>query len=309
MKQAVLDIGSNTIRLLIAETTGNHHEKLHYQHAIARLGEGLQQTGELSEAGMARAMVIFHEFIAVCQSFSIEVANIKAVATAAIREASNGASFVEYVFTATGLKIQVIDGENEAKLALLGAQSALADDIQQNMLLFDIGGGSTEFSRVCQGQLLDSFSEKLGVVRLTELYLRQDPPSQAEYHAMKVHSLKHLQHVEKLWAHHKTMPSCLVGTAGSVTTLAAIALGMQLYDASQINNYRMDKAIFFALKDKLLHMSQAQRLAIPALEKGREDVIIAGLAIVEALFEYWEFEELVTVDAGLLEGLLLNQKF
>ncbi|MDQ7004483.1 MAG: Ppx/GppA family phosphatase, partial [Ghiorsea sp.] len=111
-----------------------------------------------------------------------------------------------------------------------------------------------------------------------ELYLRQDPPSQAEYHAMKVHSLNTCNTLKSYGSHHKTMPSCLVGTAGSVTTLAAIALGMQLYDASQINNYRMDKAIFFALKDKLLHMSQAQRLAIPALEKGREDVIHRGIS-------------------------------
>ncbi|MDQ6981044.1 MAG: Ppx/GppA family phosphatase, partial [Ghiorsea sp.] len=224
MKQAVLDIGSNTIRLLVAETTGNHHEKLHYQHAIARLGEGLQQTGELGEAGMARAMVIFHEFTIVCQSFSIETANIKAVATAAIREANNGVAFVEQVLAETGLIIQIIGGETEARLALYGAQSALDEDIKDDMLLFDIGGGSTEFSRVCQGQLLDSFSEKLGVVRLTELYLKQDPPSQVEYDAMKVHSKKHLQQVETLWGHNKTVPSCLVGTAGSVTTLAAIAL-------------------------------------------------------------------------------------
>jgi len=307
MKQAVLDIGSNTIRLLIAETTGSHHKKLHYQHAIARLGEGLQHSGQLSEAGMARAMLIFREFTAVCQSFSIETAYIKAVATAAIREANNGATFVEQVLADIGLNIQVIGGETEARLALFGAQSALDEGIKDDMLLFDIGGGSTEFSRVCKGLLLDSFSEKLGVVRLTELYLKQDPPNQAEYDAMKAQSRKHLLQVEKLWGQNKTLPSCLVGTAGSVTTLAAIALDMQVYDASQINNYRMDKATFFTLRDKLLHMSQAQRLAIPALEKGREDVIIAGLAIVETLFEQWGFDAMITVDAGLLEGLLQHK--
>jgi len=307
MKQAVLDIGSNTIRLLIAETTGSHHKKLHYQHAIARLGEGLQQSGQLSEAGMARAMLIFREFTAVCQSFSIETAHIKAVATAAIREANNGATFVEQVLAETGLNIQIIDGEKEARLALFGAQSALDEGIKDEMLLFDIGGGSTEFSRVCKGLLLDSFSEKLGVVRLTELYLKQDPPNQAEYDAMKAQSRKHLLQIEKLWGQNKTLPSYLVGTAGSVTTLAAIALDMQVYDANQINNYRMDQATFFTLKDKLLHMSQAQRLAIPALEKGREDVIIAGLAIVETLFEQWGFDAMITVDAGLLEGLLQHK--
>ena len=307
MKQAVLDIGSNTIRLLIAETKSSPYKKIHYQHGIARLGEGLQHSGKLSEAGMARATNLFRQFIDICQTFSIEPHQIKAVATAAIREASNGAAFVEHVSATTGLRIQVIDGGNEAKLALLGAQSALVNNIQQNMLLFDIGGGSTEFSRVRNGQLLDSFSEKLGVVRLTELYLRQVPPNQAEYDAMKAHSLKHLQHIEQLWGEDGAVPPHMVGTAGSVTTLSAIALDMQVYDASQINNYRMDKATFFALRDKLLHMSQAQRLAIPALEKGREDVIIAGLAIVETLFEQWGFDEMITVDAGLLEGLLQNE--
>lgn len=307
MKQAVLDIGSNTIRLLIAETRSSPYKKLHYQHGIARLGEGLQHSGQLSEAGMARATGLFRQFIDVCQTFSIEPQQIKAVATAAIREASNGTSFVEHVFATTGLRIQVIDGENEAKLALLGAQSALANHIQQNMLLFDIGGGSTEFSRVRDGQLWDSFSEKLGVVRLTELYMRQDPPNQAEYDAMKAHSLKHLQYIEQLWGKDKAVPAYLVGTAGSVTTLAAIALEMRVYDANQVDNYRMSKARFMRLRDDLLSMTHAERLAIPALEKGREDVIIAGLAIVETLFEYWDFEEMITVDAGLLEGLLLSK--
>ncbi len=306
MKKAVLDIGSNTIRLLIANVDKHHQEyqKIHYQHRVARLGEGLQQTGGLSEAGKQRAMDVFQEVVEVCAGFDIPAEDIVAVATAAIREAKNGAEFVLQVRTETGLQIQVIAGDVEARIALSGAQAVLDASTRSNMLLFDIGGASTEFSRVFDDVLVDGFSEKLGVVRLTELYLRSDPPTDTEYQAMKQHAIKHLQHIEQLWGEDKFVPQHMVGTAGSVTTMAAIHLQMEEYDANQINNFCLSKADFDELRNTLLAKTNQERLVIPAIEQGREDVIIAGLAIVDGLFEYWGFEAMITVDAGVLEGLL-----
>ncbi len=304
MKQAVLDIGSNTIRLLIAEVSDSSYQKIYYQHRVARLGEGLQQIGALSEAGKQRGMAVFSEVVDMCASHGIAAQDIKAVATAAIREASNGKDYVQHVLDTLDLNIQIIHGQLEAKLSLLGAQMVLDADVSQDMLLFDIGGASTEFNRVRHGELVDGFSEKLGVVRLTELYLKHNPPLPSEYQAMKDHSKTHLKHIESLWGEDTFLPKHMVGTAGSVTTLAAIVLQMQDYDANTINNYHLSKTDFESMRDELLGMTNENRLAIPAIEQGREDVIVAGLAIVDAIFEFWDYEAMVTVDAGLLEGLL-----
>ncbi len=304
MKQAVLDIGSNTIRLLIAEVSDSSYQKIYYQHRVARLGEGLQQTGALSDAGKQRGMVVFLEVVDICASHGIAVQNIQAVATAAIREASNGKDYVQHVLDTLGLNIQIIHGQLEAKLSLLGAQMVLNEDVSQDMLLFDIGGASTEFNRVCHGELVDGFSEKLGVVRLTELYLKHNPPLSSEYQAMKEHTKTHLKQVESLWGEDTFLPKHMVGTAGTVTTLAAIVLQMEDYDANTINNYHLSKTDFESMRDELLGMTNDERLAIPAIEQGRQDVIVAGLAIVDAIFEFWDYEVMVTVDAGLLEGLL-----
>ena len=305
--KAVLDIGSNTIRLLIADVEENTIvQRIHYEHKIARLGEGLQRTGMLSDAGMQRARLVFLSMKAVCEQHGIAVTDIYAVATAAIREANNGSIFVTEVKAKLGLCIQVISGEQEAKLALAGARLGLPSEVGREMCLFDIGGGSTEFTRVFQGQVRDSHSLKLGVVRLTEQWAKQQPVEQS-YGQMKQSVIPFLEKLENFWGKKDaTLPSYLVGTAGTVTTLAAIAQGMQSYVANQIDGYVMTRSVFNHLRDQLLHMSNQERLAIPALEKGREDVIVAGIAIIDVLFERWHYDALISVDSGLLEGLLLE---
>ncbi len=304
--QAVLDIGSNTIRLLIAEVKSkNRFKRVHYQHHIARLGEGLQLSGKLGEAGKSRALAVFLEVIKVCESFAISARDIRAVATAAVREADNGHNFVAEVGDKTGLNIQVISGDEEALLALKGAKLGLPQAVGQDMLLFDIGGGSTEFSRVSQGKLQDSISVKLGVVRLTELFLTSNPPLVKEYDAMKKVSHEFLTKVEDSWGDNRKLPTYLVGTAGTVTTLAAIAQNMRHYEAEFINGYSMPVNDFYTLRNRLKRMTNEKRVKIPSLEKGREDVIIAGLAIIDVLFERWNYDALISVDSGLLEGLLI----
>lgn len=304
--KAVLDIGSNTIRLLIAEVDAKTIVKrIHYEHKIARLGEGLQRTGMLSDAGKQRALLVFSAFKDACFQHGIAVADIYAVATAAIREASNGQSFVAEVAEKLGLRIQVISGEHEAKLALAGARLGLPHDVGHDMCLFDIGGASTEFTRVIQGQVQDSLSLKLGVVRLTEQCASPQPASHI-YTQMKQEVAPFLEKLEDFWGKPHAQPQHLVGTAGTVTTLAAIAQHMQTYVPNQIDGYAMTKHTFTGMRDQLLHMTNEERLIIPALEKGREDVIVAGIAIIDVLFERWHYDVLFSVDSGLLEGLLLE---
>jgi len=306
MLRAAIDIGSNTFRLLMARPATNKQasppwETVYYTHRIVRLGEGLHHSGKLSEAGMRRAATVLKEFADVIRAHGIKPENAHAVATAAMRDAQNGREFSRRIRQKTGLHVRIIDGETEASISLQGATAVLEGDARNDMLLFDIGGGSTEFIRARDGILCDAISCKLGVVRLIDAHLNSDPPSTADYAAMVAASNRHLDSVEQYWGDDR-IPVHLVGTAGTVTTLAAIHLDLAPYDADAINNHVITQSEFFVLRDRLLSLPHNQRQAMRTIEEGRADLMVAGLAIIEALLTRWNYDELVVVDAGLLEG-------
>jgi len=307
-RSAAIDIGSNTFRMLVAEPAEsgtNPWHTIHYTHRIVRLGEGLHHSGRLGKGGMQRAMQAFEEFAAILRQHGVQPGEANAVATAAMREAENGASFRDEVELRTGIRIRIIDGDTEAAMSLQGSCAVLIPEVRHDMLLFDIGGGSTEFIRAADGEARSAISRKLGVVRLVESCLHSDPPSRNDYAAMVKAADKHLDEVEAFWG-DRDVPHHLVGTAGTVTTLAATELDVCPYDANVINNHRMSKAAFLALRDRLLAMTHDERHAIRTIEAGRADLIVAGLAIIEAILERWNFDELVVVDSGLLEGACLE---
>jgi exopolyphosphatase/guanosine-5'-triphosphate,3'-diphosphate pyrophosphatase len=254
---------------------------------------------------MRRAMQALSEFAHILRKYEVPVRDIHAVATAAMREAGNGEAFTAHVRDATGIDIRIIDGNTEAVAALKGATAVLTPGTIQSILLFDIGGASTEFIRADESGLTDAVSRKIGVVRLVEAHLKTDPPSAQDYRAM-VHEVgEHLTKVAACWSDDR-IPDHLVGTAGTVTTLAAVDMELAPYDAARVNNHRMARTRLYQLRDRLLAMTHAEREAIPAIEPGRADLIIAGLAIIEAVIARWNFNELITVDAGLLEGIWLD---
>ncbi len=307
--RASIDIGSNTFRLLIAEPvsepSGAPWCKRCYTHRIVRLGEGLHHSGRLSDAGMNRALQALHEFAELLRQHDIPKSCVHAVATAAMREAENGELFRQRVLSETGIDIRIIDGEQEASMSLAGSCAVLAPDTRQDMLLFDIGGGSTEFVRAADGKVVDAISRKLGVVRLVEAHLKSDPPSASDFAAMKQTVTTHLAEVETFWG-GAMPPKHLVGTAGTVTTLAAVQLDLYPYDVEVVNNYRIGRPEFTSLRDRLLGMTHAERETLRTIEKGRADLIIAGLSIIETIMQRWSYQEFITVDAGLLEGVWLN---
>jgi exopolyphosphatase/guanosine-5'-triphosphate,3'-diphosphate pyrophosphatase len=309
---ASIDIGSNTLRLLIAQPSADPLANppwgtIDYAHRITRLGQGLHDSGMLSEAGIQRAVDALKEFKKLIDHYDIQPPCIYAVATAAVREAGNGTLFKQLVQEKTGINILIIGGEEEASLSLLGAISVLHDKTRKEMLLFDIGGGSTEFIRAKKNAITDAISCKLGVVRLVEAHLRSDPPAAEEYLAMKNSALCHLAEVACFWGKTSPVtPARMVGTAGTVTTLAAVQMELVPYDPQKVNNHQIERASFYQLRDKLLAMNHKQREAIPAIEAGRADLIIAGLAIIEAMMEKWNYDSFISVDAGLLEGNWIN---
>ncbi|MDQ6981758.1 MAG: Ppx/GppA phosphatase family protein [Mariprofundus sp.] len=306
---AAIDIGSNTFRLLIAEpaspgnTTPWH--TIYYTHRIIRLGEGLHHTGRLADAAMQRAMQAFGDYAKLLAHYQVPSNHMFATATAAMRDADNGLAFRDRVAEETGIDIHIIEGETEANMSLAGASAVLTPQTRSNMLLFDIGGGSTEFIRAENGHCRDAISRKLGVVRLVEAHLHSDPPSTSDYNAMLAAADEHLAKVEQFWA-DIVPPTTLVGTAGTVTTLAATELDLCPYDAGIINNHMMSRTSFEILRDRLLGMNHAQRQAIRTIEEGRGDLIVAGLSIVEAIMTRWHYDKMIVVDAGLLEGAWLE---
>lgn len=307
--RAAIDIGSNTLRLLIAADaapgSATPWRDVYRDHRIVRLGEGLHQSGTLSEAAMARALAALMEFARLIAKHGARLVGTQAVATAAMREAANGEDFRQHIEEVTGIRVRIIDGETEARLSLAGAMAVLHPETRNDMLLFDIGGGSTEFIRVRDDALVDAASRRLGVVRLVEAHLASDPPSAEDYRAMVRTAGMHLDAVADGWPDGKP-PKHLVGTAGTVTTLAATELDLYPYDIARINNHRMPYAGFIALRDRLLDMNHDERQALRTIEPGRADLIVAGLAIIDAIFTRWHYPELIVVDAGLLEGAWLE---
>ncbi|MDX8384349.1 MAG: Ppx/GppA phosphatase family protein [Ghiorsea sp.] len=306
---AAIDIGSNTFRLMIANLGGNDDPEpwniVYYTHTIIRLGEGLHHTGELSEAAMARGLAAFHAYAACLKEYHVDTDDVYAVATAAMREADNGELFRQQVADVTGIRIHIVTGEEEAAMSLLGSCAVLDVVTKSDFMLFDIGGASTEFIRAVDGHARDAISRKMGVVRSVELYLHSDPPSSDDYAALVHAAEEHLAAVESFWTDAHP-PKILVGTAGTVTTLAATVLDLCPYDADIINNYSMDMSTFEALRDRLLAMPHSARQAVRTIESGRADLIVAGLAIVEAVMRRWSYGEMIIVDAGLLEGAWLR---
>jgi len=252
---------------------------------------------------MNRAIEALKSFKATIEEHHIAEEHIFAVATAAVREARNGLEFQQRVIDDLGIHVNIIDGDTEATRSLHGAASVLHPETRDDMLLFDIGGGSTEFIRVGHGHVIDAISRKLGVVRLIEAHLKSDPPSDKDFRAMKDTVHQHLDSVETYWQKTSShIPNYMVGTAGTVTTLAAVEMNLLPYDAEEVNNHSISRESFEKVRDRLLSMNHQQRQEIPTIEAGRADLIIGGLAIIESMMERWNYSAFITVDAGLLEG-------
>ena len=179
---------------------------------------------------MSRALQVLSEFSSLLQDFDVSPSHTLAAATAAMREAENGVLFKDLVKAETDIDINIFTTELEATTSLSGACAVLKPATSSDMLLFDIGGGSTEFIRARHGAQLDAVSRKLGVVRLVEAHLHSDPPSPEDYQAMVEIATEHLKAVENKWSDSQP-PKHLIGTAGAVTTLAATELDLFPYDA------------------------------------------------------------------------------
>jgi exopolyphosphatase/guanosine-5'-triphosphate,3'-diphosphate pyrophosphatase len=218
-----------------------------------------------------------------------------------VRDAINGEHFCKLIESATGIKLEVIDGDTEGKMTLQGVMSAL-DTPAEHLLTFDVGGGSTEYTLTIHGQLRYSSSLPLGVVRLTEG--KGSCAAMLDKICRELSLLK--QDLAASGLLHSAMGATLVGTAGTATTLAAISQRLTSYDYRLVNNFRLEKGEIERIFHMLLPLTPAERLDIPGLEKGREDLIIAGILITLQSMDVFGINSLKVSDFGLLEGVLLS---
>ncbi|MEK7851219.1 MAG: Ppx/GppA phosphatase family protein [Deltaproteobacteria bacterium] len=309
---ASIDIGTNTFRLLISELNngGILHQKV-LKREITRLGGGFSSTGCLTEESMARGVATLSVFSALLREHKVD--KVRAVATSVVREAPNGTEFVKRVKDTTGIDVEVIDGEEEALLALKGVLSCVTVKTG-DALVFDIGGGSTEYILSSHGNPLYSESLRLGVVHASETFLHSDPTKEEEVENLSAHASERLRpFIENLAKNglKKRLPPegmdiTLIGTAGTITTLAAMDQGLKSYDPSQINNYILTKERVQRHLSAISPLTLKERKKLCALEGGREDLIVAGTVIVLKSMEVLGFKEMLVSDGGLLEGVLID---
>jgi exopolyphosphatase/guanosine-5'-triphosphate,3'-diphosphate pyrophosphatase len=298
-KAAAIDIGSNTLRLLIANIEGNQLVPLIRDREIVRLGRDFYPERVLSDTSMGMALEVLDRFRR--QAVREGVANLRAAGTGVLREAQNLGPFVAAIRRKTALEVEILPGTEEARLSAAGVLSVFPrSDVPT--WIFDLGGGSTEFVGWTGEGPDTAVSVPLGVVGLTELFLPSDPPAAGEISRLQGYVLEMLlKNIPRV----RETPR-LIGTAGTVSTLAAMVLGLSSYDPDRINGIIIDRATLDRLLSTLCALPLESRRRLPGLEPGRADVIPAGLAVVLTIMLFFRVQELWVSDAGLLEGLLLG---
>ena len=315
---AAIDLGTNNCRLLIARPSGDHFVVVDAFSRVVRLGEGLAQTGVLSEAAMDRAVAALNICADKLKRRNVQLA--RSVATEACRRASNGGAFIDRVRDETGIMLDIISAHEEARLAVLGCH-ILLEPGHGPALVFDIGGGSTELvlveSTVGVPHILDWVSVPWGVVSLTESCATEAdsvPARAARYAQMRgivsdafAGFAARVAPIHAATAGHASGPAGeprLLGTSGTVTTLASLHLELPQYDRSAVDGLVVPAEAMRAISARLSTMSLDQRRELPCIGRERADLVIAGCAILEAILDLWPAARLGIADRGIREGIL-----
>lgn len=303
---AALDLGTNTFRLLIAKPepqAPRGYVCVHAERVITRAGGGFSAEAGIGGAALARILTCLHSFQRAMQSCG--VAAYRATATSVFRRAPNSAAILETIRRETGLAVEVIDGVEEAELSAQGAVSQIA--LEGAAVIFDIGGGSTEYIVWDQGAVRARESLEFGVVRLSEDMLHSDPPSEAELKAMADALTPQINAAAaRAMAALRGKPFTLVGTAGTVSTLGAIDLGLTVYDRERINGHRLQVATVADNYRSFSALARRDRLAVSGMEPGREDLIVPGCFIAQTTMHALGAASLLVSEGGLLEGVLFD---
>ena len=307
---AAIDCGTNSLRLLVADVpaTGAHSDLLRRMEVV-RLGEGVDATGRLSPRAIERTRVVLAEYATAARDLG--ATEVRMVATSASRDAANRADFEDMVRSTLGRAPDVVPGREEAELSFLGATASLdaaarahgAGPPRPPFLVVDIGGGSTEFVLGDSAGVRAARSVDIGCVRLTERHLNGDPPSAAEIRRAEDDIRSALAEVTAEVPVAEAVS--LVGLAGSVTTVAALALGLPAYDPDAIHGSRIGIDAVRAVTADLLAATRERRAAMPVMHPGRVDVIGAGALILRVVMDEFGMGEVIVSEHDILDGIAL----
>ena len=301
MRLAAFDVGTNSTRLLVGDVVGGVIVAEHAREmVITRLGKGVDRSGRFDPAALQRTLEVLAGYAEVCRRLGVERRRL--VATSATRDAADRQVFVDGVRDLFGVEAEVLSGQAEAAAAYRGATAGLGGD--RHTLVVDIGGGSTELIDGDGTTPRAMVSLDIGCVRLFERHLHTDPPTPAEVAALRADVAAHLRRVGEVL--DPGAAERVVGVAGTVTTVTAIALGLEAYDPRRIHRAAVDAAAIAATAEKLAAMTVAERAALPVMAKGREDVIAAGALLLDELVRTFQIQQVVASEADILDGVLLG---
>ena len=297
MRVGAVDCGTNSIRLLVADLDGDVKTDVHREMRVVRLGQGVDRTGELAPEALERTRLALVDHAETLRDLGAE--RVRMVATSATRDARNRDDFRTMVGEVLGVEPEVVSGQAEAALSFDGATRGL-DPAQGPFLVMDIGGGSTELVLGTTAPQ-DSLSVDVGCVRLTERHLVDDPPTAAQVAAARADVDAAVERVRAVVPVERARTA--VGLAGSVTTVAALVLGLETYDPVRIHLSRLAAGDVTDVATRLLAMSRAQRAALPVMHPGRVDVIGAGALVLATLVERLALPEVVVSESDILDGI------
>jgi exopolyphosphatase / guanosine-5'-triphosphate,3'-diphosphate pyrophosphatase len=299
VRVAAIDCGTNSVRLLVADlpTGAGPLRDLIRRTRIVRLGEGVDRTGRLSPAAIGRTRDALADYAAEIRRF--DARRVRMVATSASRDATNADDFIGMVVATLGVVPEVVSGDEEARLSFTGAVRDVPAGAPPPYLVVDIGGGSTEFG-AGTGSPRATLSVDIGCVRMTERHLHSDPPSPGEITAA---GRDIAAAVDRALAVVGRDAETMIGLAGTVTTVAGMALGLARYDRSRIHHARIAYPEVVKVTDDLLAMSRAQRLAVGVMDPGRVDVIGAGALVLRIAMERIGAGSVIASEHDILDGV------
>jgi exopolyphosphatase/guanosine-5'-triphosphate,3'-diphosphate pyrophosphatase len=297
VRVAAIDCGTNSLRLLVADVTAGRLADVTRRLEIVRLGQGVDSTGRIAPAALARTLRVLAEYRKVIDAASVSA--VRMVATSATRDAANADEFVAGVVGVLGIEPEVLTGEEEARLSFTGATAELAGS--GPYLVADIGGGSTELVVGDAAAVTAAASVDIGCVRLTERHLHGDPPTPAEVAAARADIRAALETAAA------TVPVAaartLVGLAGSVTTVAALALGLASYNPARIHHARVSAQAVHEQTARLLALTRAARAGLAVMHPGRADVIGGGALVLSEIMRRFAFGEVLVSEHDILDGI------
>jgi exopolyphosphatase/guanosine-5'-triphosphate,3'-diphosphate pyrophosphatase len=298
MRVAAVDLGSNSTRLLVADVADGQIHEVVRRLEITRLGQGVDQRKRLLPASIARVRNVLTDFRREAEALGAE--RTLAFATSAVRDAENGEAFLGEVEWSYGFQTRLLSGDDEARLTFRGV--SLARDLEDETLVLDIGGGSTELAVGGPGGLRFHDSLDLGCVRLTERFLQADPPAGEELAACA--SAVRTLLSERL--PDEVRPEAAIGVAGTITSIAALDLDLEEYDPEKVHRYRVSRSGVAAQLERLASLPLVERRQIPALEPERAPVIVAGAVILSEVLDHFGLDGLEASERDILDGAALE---